>query len=137
MTSRDAWSDKEILYAYNAESSFEQTFSLMKNPHHFAVRPQYHWTDQKVRVHMFICLLALMLGRLLHKEAREKHQYQSTAATLLDTLGKVRLAMVIKFDPKSKKSKLECQWMIEIHQDSIVEFFKSFVPQKEPFVYTN
>jgi hypothetical protein len=32
----------------------------MKNPHHFAVRPQYHWSDQKVRVHMFICLLALM-----------------------------------------------------------------------------
>ena len=37
MTSRESWSDAEILKAYNAESSFEQTFSLMKNPHHFAV----------------------------------------------------------------------------------------------------
>lgn len=136
MTSRDTWSDTDILKAYNSESWFEQTFSLMKNPHHFAVRPQYHWTDQKVRVHICICLLALMLGRLLHKIARDRYGYAGGPDTLLDDLGTVRLALVINTAAR-KGSKPECFWTLEDRDTAVVELFKRFVPGKEPFVYTH
>jgi transposase len=135
ITGRHAWSDAEILKAYNAESRFEQTFSLLKNPYHLAVRPQYHWTDQKIRVHVSICLIALLLSRLLHKIAREQHEYPGDVDTLLDDLGTVRLALLMQ-TPASKGARPRCTWTLEHRDNSIVEFFKAFVPNKEPFVYT-
>ena len=35
---------------------------------HLSLRPQRHWTDQKIRVHVFYCVLALMLCGLLRRE---------------------------------------------------------------------
>jgi hypothetical protein len=31
---------------------------LAEGEEHLALRPQYHWTDQKIHVDAFICLLA-------------------------------------------------------------------------------
>jgi transposase len=64
------WSDKEILLAYRGQSYVEGTFRQLKNNEHLAVRPQYHWTDQKVHVHTFLCLLGLLLARIIEYEAR-------------------------------------------------------------------
>jgi len=44
----------------------------MKNPNHLAVRPIFHWTDEKIRVHIFSCVLAYRLCTLLIKELSEK-----------------------------------------------------------------
>src|SRR5256886_17472218 len=41
----------------------------MKDPHFVGWEPLYHWTDQKIRVHAFYCVLALTLAGLLHREA--------------------------------------------------------------------
>ena len=135
MTERHAWTDAEILKAYNAEGLFEQTFSLLKNPHHLAVRPQYHWTDQKLRVHISICLIALLLSRLLHKIAREQHEYSGGVDSLLDDLGTVRLALLMQASNR-KGARPQCTWMLEERDYSILDFFKALVPNKEPFVYT-
>jgi transposase len=32
-----------------------------KNPLYLSFRPTFHWTDQKLRVHAFYCVLALMI----------------------------------------------------------------------------
>ena len=136
MTSRSAWSDADILKAYNAESGFERTFSLLKNPYHLAVRPQYHWTDQKVRVHVSICLIALMLSRLLHKTARDHYEYSGDVDTLLDDLGTVRLALLMRKPASRKGTRPHCTWTLEDRDDSTTELFKALVPNEEPFVYT-
>jgi len=60
-----------------------------------APRPQYHWTDQKIHVHTFCCLQALLLGRVVEFQARQLHYTQGLSG-LLDLLGTVRLAMVLK-----------------------------------------
>ncbi|MEW6523934.1 MAG: hypothetical protein AB1445_13505 [Bacillota bacterium] len=49
----------------------EQVFKHFKNPYHHAVRPQYHWTDHKVKVHTFICVMALLLSQVLAKKAAD------------------------------------------------------------------
>jgi transposase len=135
ITGRHDWSDAEILKAYNAESRFEQTFSLLKNPYHLTVRPQYHWTDQKVRVHISACLIALLLSRLLHKIAREQYDYSGDVDTLLDDLGTVRLALLMQ-TPPGKGTRPRCTWMLEHRDNSVVDLFKQLVPNQEPFVYT-
>ena len=44
----------------------------MKNTKHLSVRPLWHWTNQKIEVHIFICVLAFRLCSLLHKELKLK-----------------------------------------------------------------
>jgi transposase len=68
ITNQDKWSTEEIISSYFGQSDIEKIFKQSKNPDHFAVRPQFHWTDNKMRVHIFVCLLGLMLTSLLRKE---------------------------------------------------------------------
>lgn len=63
VTCRDNWSDAEIISAYNGQSNVERVFKCLKNPYHNCVHPQYHWTDQKIMVHTFICLAGLLLSQ--------------------------------------------------------------------------
>lgn len=88
-TDNDDWSDAEIVRGYRAQHPVETGFRCMKDPHHICLRPQHHWTDQKIEVHVFCCVLALMLCSLLHREIRRKGIELSIPA-LLDELGKIR-----------------------------------------------
>ena len=54
-----------------------------------SLRPQRHWTDQKIRVHVFYCVLALLLGSLLRRELHRKGIDCSIPA-LLEELSQIR-----------------------------------------------
>ena len=64
-TDNHDWSDADIVRGYRAQHHIEGAFRQMKRPHRIALRPQYHWTDQKIEVHVFCCVLALLLTSLL------------------------------------------------------------------------
>ena len=68
VSDRKDWSTYEIIKAYREQDSIEKIFKSTKDPHHFSIRPQYHYTDQKIRVHIFCCLLGFTLASVLHKE---------------------------------------------------------------------
>jgi transposase len=134
ITDQHDWSTEEIITAYNGQSRVEDSFRQLKCPEHLAVRPQYHWTDQKVRVHTFICLLALLLARLLECKARELG-YQGALSSLLETLANIRLAMILH--PTAKKgASPRCQWTLEDSDKQTLELFRQLVPKTAPFVYT-
>jgi transposase len=52
------------------------------------VYPQYHWTDQKIKVHTFICLIGLLLSQVLWKKARDAG-YSMSVETLIDRLTEI------------------------------------------------
>jgi transposase len=134
VTARDAWSDEEILLAYRGQSRVEGAFRQIKDEEHLAVRPQYHWTDQKIHVHAFTCLLALLLGRVLEREARAAGRTEGLSG-LLDLLGTIRLAMVLR--PSGKKGgRPRCEWQVEKTGEAAWELFRRVVPDRAPFVYT-
>jgi len=89
VTCRDEWSTSEIVAAYWGQSSVEQVFKQFKNPYHNAVRPQYHWTDHKVKVHTFICVIALLLSQVLWKKACDLG-FKTSINRLIDDLSAVR-----------------------------------------------
>jgi len=68
-TDREAWSNEEIVAAYRSQSSIEETFREMNNWDFLRWMPMYHWTDQKIRVHAFYGVLALMLVGVIRKRA--------------------------------------------------------------------
>lgn len=71
-TDRDDFSNEEIVGAYRSSWRIEEAFKQLKNTDHLAVRPMFHWTDDKIRVHIFTCILALRLCCLLKKELSAK-----------------------------------------------------------------
>ena len=61
----------------------------MKDSDCIAIRPQFHWTDQKIAVHVFCCVLALMLCGLLQREM-SRHGVSGSIPALLDALAGIR-----------------------------------------------
>lgn len=100
-TDNDEWSDVEIIRGYRSQHHVETAFRRMKDCHHICLRPQHHWTDQKVQVHVFYCVLALMLCSLLRRQLHRKGIDRSIA-DLLDELGKIREVGVV-YPPRGKK----------------------------------
>ncbi len=100
MTDRHNWSTEEIIKAYHGQSHIEQAFKNIKNPYHLAVRPQFHWTDQKIKVHYFICVLGYLLATLLWKTAKEKTNFIGTLDNFLDSLNHVRLGVMLETTKK-------------------------------------
>lgn len=70
-TDNQDWSTEEIILGSRAQSHVEDAFKQMKNPHWVSFSPAFHWTDQKLRVHAFYCVLALMLSSLLQRKAAQ------------------------------------------------------------------
>jgi transposase len=84
-TDHGDWDDAAIIAAYRSQGTVENAFRQMKNPHFFTVQPIFHWTDPKIRVHIAICVIALMLVSLLYREARQggfPHGFDALMETL-------------------------------------------------------
>jgi transposase len=61
------WTDEQIVLAYRAQHHVEADFRRLKDPRYLSFRPTFHWTDQKLRVHPFYCVLALKILNLLRR----------------------------------------------------------------------
>ena len=70
-TDNEDWSTEQIILASRAQHHVEDAFKQMKNPQWVSFSPTFHWTDQKLRVHAFYCVLALMLSSLLQRKAAQ------------------------------------------------------------------
>jgi transposase len=102
MTDRHEWTSEEIINAYHSQAWVEYGFREIKSPYHLGLRPQYHWTDEKIRVHVFTCVLGLLLTSVLYGRARQAGYGPSTYDTFLDQLNDIRLAAVLRAAKKGK-----------------------------------
>lgn len=96
MTDRHDWDTVDIIKAYYGQSKIEHAFRNLKNPYHLALKPQFHWTDQKIRVHFFICVLGYLLASIVWHQAKAHAQFRGTLDTLLDTLNNIRLSAMLE-----------------------------------------
>jgi transposase len=135
ITDQHTWSTEDIILAYRGQSRAEAVFRQLKDVDHLAVRPQYHWTDQKIRVHTFICLIALLLCRLVERECRGAG-YQGSLSSLLDLLGTIRLALVL-WPADTPKGHPRCTWLLEDCAPEAWQLYQRLVPPVPPFVYTS
>lgn len=88
------WEARRIIETYRSLSAVEDAFKNMKNTDYLHWRPSYHWTDQKLRVHTWYCVLALLLSSLARKTA-VKAGINLTLPALLEELTKIREVAVI------------------------------------------
>lgn len=68
-TNRGDWPVADVVAAYRSQSEAEFGFRQLKDPHVVSFSPMHHWTDQKIRVHVFTCVLALAVAHLMRRTA--------------------------------------------------------------------
>lgn len=104
-TDNHEWSDEEIVSAYRSQYKIEHAFRDMKNPHFLGWNPRLHWTDQKIRVHAFYCVMALTLVSLLKRELASKGLSISTQC-LMSNLNDIRESIIVYPQSGGKPPKL-------------------------------
>jgi transposase len=88
------WSEEEIVLAYRSQYHIEDAFKQMKNPHFLGWSPMFHWTDSKIQVHAFYCVLALLLTSLLQREL-SRHDLELSINHLLEELAGIRETLIV------------------------------------------
>jgi len=121
ITNRHHWSIEEIITAYWGQANIEYVFKNMKNPFHLAWRPQYHWTDQKIEVHGFICLMAFLLVMVVFKQARERAKFSGSPHTLMEKLSEIRLATLIDAPNQKSKGRYKATYQLEEMEPDVKE----------------
>lgn len=127
------WEEREILEAYYSQECVEKVFRDTKDTEHFSLRPVYHWTDQKIRVHVFICLLSLVLGQILMKEM-EKKGIKISKDKLLDELNGIYDGWVIQSVTGKKMSFTRVLGEMTIEQKELWEVVSKidlYAPREE------
>jgi transposase len=101
-TDNHDWGTSKIISAYRSQYHIESAFRQMKDTTFLDVRPIYHWTDQKINVHAFYCVLALQLCSLLNRTLY-KQGISLSIDRMLSTM--VDVKQVIEIYPKKGDSK--------------------------------
>ena len=93
-TDNAEWPEEQIVSAYRSQYHIEDAFKQMKDPHFLGWSPMFHWTDSKIQVHAFYCVLALLLTSLLQRELARRGERLSINR-MLEELGGIRETLVV------------------------------------------
>jgi transposase len=93
-TDRDEWSTADVVAGYRSQFEVEADFRQMKDRKVVSFSPMFHWTDQKIRVHAFYCVLALMVARLMARET-ERATLPMSVRELLSQLSGIQETVLL------------------------------------------
>jgi hypothetical protein len=116
ITDRAEWTTAQIIEAYRGQSKVEAAFRDLKDPRMLSTRPQFHWTDHKLHVHAFICVMAYLLITLLHRRAQQKAAFDGSPRRLLAELAEVRCCRLIDTTHRKGRPRVRLQ-LEEIDND--------------------
>jgi transposase len=69
LTNRVDWTAEQVAAGYSGQQHVEQVFRGLKDGDWLHWGPMFHWTDSKIRVHAFYCMLGISLLRFVQKQA--------------------------------------------------------------------
>ena len=70
LTNRMDWTAEQVAIGYSGQQEVERVFRGLKDGDWLGWGPMYHWTDRKIRIHAFYCMLGISLLQHLHKQAQ-------------------------------------------------------------------
>jgi transposase len=86
-TNRDTWPVAEVVAGHRSQSEVASGFRQLKDPQVVSFSPMHHWTDSKIRVHVFYCVLALAVAHLLRRQAEHAGLHLSVRELLAELEG--------------------------------------------------
>jgi len=100
VTDNTDWTTTNIVEAHLDRWQVEDRFRQSKDPGRVGTRPVRHWTDGKIRCHLFTCVVALTYVRKLELRLEERG-IRLTANKALDELSK--LYSILSIDARERK----------------------------------
>ncbi len=97
-TNHSDWSDERIIRAYRSMHKIENQFRILHGILLIPIKPVYHWTDQKIEVHIFLCMVSLLFAKTLEYICRDK--VKGDFRHILDFAASIRIALVQREQPK-------------------------------------
>ncbi len=70
LTNRMDWTAEQVVAGYSGQQQIEQVFRGLQDGEWLGWGPMYHWTDSKIRIHAFYCMLGISLLQYIHKQAQ-------------------------------------------------------------------
>ena len=101
LTNHLHWSAEQVVAGYAGQQSIERVFRGLKDGDWLGWDPMHHWTDRKIRIHAFYCMLGISLLHYLHKRARAGWADLSIEQ-LLEELAQIK-QFVLLYPPQGEK----------------------------------
>ena len=70
LTNRMDWTAEQVALGYSGQQEIERVFRGLKDGDWLGWGPMYHWTDRKIRIHAFYCMLGISLLQYIHKQSQ-------------------------------------------------------------------
>jgi len=116
------WSSEKIVLAYRTSYKVEKLFKYFNDSLIIPIDPMYHWTDSKIKVHVFCCYIGLVIVKLLEYDARQigiTMEYKE----LLENLKNIRVCLL--------KTKSKVHFKYETLAPEQVELIQKFQLNKQ------
>jgi len=94
VTDHNDWTTAEVVAGYRSQNDVESGFRRLKDPHVVGFSPMFPWTETKIRVHVFYCVLALAVAHLMRRQAHQGG-LDLSVRELLVTLGGIQETVLL------------------------------------------
>jgi transposase len=101
LTNRMDWTAEQVVNGYSGQQQVEQVFRGLKDGDWLGWGPMYHWTDSKIRIHAFYCMLGISLLKYIHKQSQSAWP-GLTIEQMLDELRQIQ-QFVLLYPPQGEK----------------------------------
>jgi transposase len=101
LTNRLDWTAEQVVEGYSGQQQIERVFRGLKDGDWLGWGPMYHWTDSKIRVHAFYCMLGISLLQYIHRKTEAVWPGLSMEQ-LLEELGQIQ-QFALLYPPQGEK----------------------------------
>ena len=110
LTNRMDWSAEQVVAGYAGQQAIERVFRGLKDGDWLGWDPMHHWTDRKIRIHAFYCMLGISLLHYLHKQAQAAWADLSLEQ-LLEELAEIK-QFVLLYPPQGEKGPARAAYVL-------------------------
>jgi len=93
---------EELIGRYKEMADIERAFRTLKST--LQIRPMYHWTEQRIRAHVFVCVLALQRQRYM------RYQLSKTNLSVERALERLQTLKPGTLNTPASKVEEDCPW---------------------------
>ncbi len=101
LTNRMDWTAEQVVSGYSGQQQIERVFRGLKDGDWLGWGPMYHWTDSKIRVHAFYCMLGISLLQYVHRQSHSAWP-NLTVEQLLEQLSPIQ-QFILLYPPLGDK----------------------------------
>ena len=106
ITDNTDWTTSEIVQASLDRWQVEDQFRLSNDEHLVSARPVRHWTDSKIRLHLFTCVVAMTYLRMLERRLA-RAGIQRTADAVMADMRRLHSVLSLRKGTRKPERRLE------------------------------